>query len=75
VATVAEVVNQRDRWPRDLELLATLIEVVDHGNRNFEAAHLRRGAMKRQPIRIPRPGGTARAMSSPDDVRAFMARR
>lgn len=77
LATVAEVVNEREKWPRDLELLATLIEAVDIGNRNFEAVHSKPGSPKRQPIKIPRPSGQAkgRAMSSPDDVRAFMARR
>lgn len=58
-------------------MLAALIELVDLGNRNFEQAHSKKGAPKRQPIRVPRPKSrqTRRAMSSPDDVRAFMARR
>lgn len=42
-------------WRNREELLATLIEVVDLADRNFVAAHSKRGARKPKPINIRRP--------------------
>jgi hypothetical protein len=43
-------------WTRDQQLLALLAELVDYGNRNFIAAHTKKGSPQPKPIKIPRPG-------------------
>lgn len=58
------------------ELLASLIEVVDHGNRVFEAAHSKKGARLRPAVRIDRPWDKRtprRRQSTAEEVRAFLS--
>ena len=42
-------------WGNTEELLATLAELVDVGNRQFVAANTKKGARKPKPIKIRRP--------------------
>lgn len=47
---------QSERWDTIAELLATLIEVVDFGNRMYFQANTAEGTECPDPIVIPRPG-------------------
>lgn len=63
-------------WSQTDELLATLVEVVDIGNRDFAAVHSDKGSPPRKPIRVPRPGheaepAPARRQATPEEMRAF----
>ena len=55
LATVVEAYNS-SRWDNTAELLATLIEVVDQGNRWFYQAHIREGGEVPDPVQVVRPG-------------------
>lgn len=69
-------------WGVTEELLATLIEVVDRGDRWFYSAHSPPGARMPEPLVIPRPGqrpappaaeavpAGPRRTSSPEQIRA-----
>ena len=48
------------RWGNVEELLATLIETVDMGNRMFYRAHQKPGARSLPPLRVPRPRDRAK---------------
>lgn len=52
---VALELRQIGEWGNLEELVAGLIEVVDHGNRLFFAAHAKKGSQTPDPIRIHRP--------------------
>lgn len=47
------------QWDLKAELLASLIEVIDYGNRNFIMANSKKGTKPPQPIRVPRPTDSA----------------
>lgn len=42
-------------WSNLEELVAIAVEVIDQGNRQFHAAHSKKGARAPKPLRIPRP--------------------
>lgn len=64
-------------WTNTEELLATLCELVDAGNRTFVKAHSKPGSQEPKPIRITRPWQRAepRKPSPKDEVVAFFTRR
>lgn len=54
-STARREAEQREKWDTTAELLATLIEVVDLGNRWFFSAHTPTGTKVPDPIVIRRP--------------------
>ncbi len=65
-------------WGAQEELLATLCELVDRGDRWFYQAHTKPNTRPPEPITIPRPGrelpapvpSVPRRTSSPEQIRA-----
>lgn len=60
-------------WGNQEELLATLIEVVDAGNRLFHKAHSKKGATQPKPIKVPRPADPTRKKrkATSEDLKAM----
>lgn len=81
-ALAREINPEGAAWGNVEELLATLVEVVDWGNRNFHAVHSKRRT-KITPIKIPRPKRRAskagkkqpKAQSDPEKMLAFFGSR
>jgi hypothetical protein len=79
-AFARSVAPEYSDWRTTEELLATLIEVVDQGNRMFLAVHAKKGAEVPKPLKIPRPRDTVkerkqqgeRRLSTPEEVRAVL---
>jgi hypothetical protein len=62
------------QWTTAEELLATLIEVVDQGNRLVIMANTKKGTRVPDPIEIPRPYDRAhRRLSTIEEQRKFFA--
>lgn len=56
-SALAQSVNpELANWSQTDELLAELLEVVDHGNRLLHAIHTEQGDPQPEPLRIRRPG-------------------
>jgi hypothetical protein len=62
-------------WTQEDELLATLIEVVDVGNRTFIKANSKQGTKQPKPIVIPRPGRkSTKRMSSIEEQKKYFGK-
>jgi hypothetical protein len=69
-------------WTNTDELLASLIEVTDMGNRLYLAVHKKPHTPDPKPVEVPRPGQAARRRepeprktSTPAEVKRFMGSR
>lgn len=77
-ATQRAVDPEGHRWGITEELLAVLIELIDHSNRMYLSVNSKKGTPLPPAVRIPRPGEQAkqsrRRPSTPDELkRAFGA--
>lgn len=65
-------------WSQTDELLATIVEEIDQGNRMFHSAHRDEKSKTWDPIRVPRPKPLIvrepepRRMSTIDELKAFV---
>lgn len=64
-------------WSNSEELLASIIEVIDHGNRLLFAVHKQKSAKVPKPIKITRPGARIerKQLATPEETRAFFSKR
>jgi len=63
----------RHGWGHNEELLATLLELVDLGNRQFVSANSKRGQVQPDPIIIRRPTTPPKRRATPEETEAFFA--
>lgn len=77
-SAVHRALDPHSDWTANEELLASLIEVVDLGNRWFFGANTKKGSQQPKPIKIPRPRDDEkepRKPSTPDEIQSFMGRK
>ena len=66
-----KLTSRGNDWSSTEELLASLIEQVDLGNRLFFMANAKHGSKVWKPMHIPRPTVKPRPISTSDEVRRF----
>lgn len=62
-------------WTTQEELLSTIAEVVDYGNRLFYAANTKKGSKQPKPLFIPRPTQPKRRKANSDDLKRIFGHR
>lgn len=72
------VAPESTEWRNTEELLATLIEVIDYGNRLFIMANSKKGARHPKPIKVirpyqPEPERPRRRQATGEEMRAFFS--
>jgi hypothetical protein len=80
-ALAREIDPQGSQWGNTEELLATLVEITDWGNRNFAAVHAK-NRKHITPIKIPRPKKPTapgkkkpKKQSEPEQMLSFFGKR